>query len=152
MRILLDTNVLLRMGDHIHPMNKRTCDATALLQTQGHELVLTPQILYEYWVAATRPVENNGLGLSVSIANNDISLWLKILPLLTESNNLFERWRELVTAYEVRGKNAHDARIVAAMQHHGITALLTYNQADFLRFSTIKAITPNEVLSGKFTV
>jgi predicted nucleic acid-binding protein len=47
----------------------------------------------------------------------------------------------------VLGKNAHDARLVAAMNVHGVTHLLTFNAADFRRFTTIQVMTPAAVLS-----
>jgi predicted nucleic acid-binding protein len=48
----------------------------------------------------------------------------------------------------VKGKNAHDARLVAAMQRHGLTRLLTFNKPDFMRFPGINVYSPAEVLAG----
>ena len=45
-----------------------------------------------------------------------------------------------MTAYEIVGKRAHDARLVAAMVRHGITHLLTFREQDFARFSEIAVI------------
>ena len=41
---------------------------------------------------------------------------------------LFPQWRALVTQHGVMGKNAHDARIAAAMKAGGITDLVTFNK------------------------
>jgi hypothetical protein len=38
--------------------------------------------------------------------------------------------------------NAHDARLVAAMIVHGVTHLLTFNGADFARYSGIRITDP----------
>jgi predicted nucleic acid-binding protein len=43
----------------------------------------------------------------------------------------------------VRGKNAHDARLVAAMLVHGLTHVLTFNGKDFARFGEIAVIPPD---------
>jgi predicted nucleic acid-binding protein len=43
----------------------------------------------------------------------------------------------LVRQYQIRGKQIHDANIVAVMLTHGIHRLATYNQADFQRFGEI---------------
>jgi|GEM_PF-2113909 len=54
----------------------------------------------------------------------------------------------LVTVHTVKRKTSHDARLVAAMQRHDVTHLLTFNRQDFLRFTEITTVTPPEVLSG----
>jgi predicted nucleic acid-binding protein len=51
----------------------------------------------------------------------------------------------LVNKYSVHGKNAHDARLVAAMMRHGVKHLLIFNTADFERFEEISLIHPQEV-------
>jgi len=45
--------------------------------------------------------------------------------------------RVLVQRYEIRGKQIHDANIVAVMLTHGVHRLSTYNQRDFLQFDEI---------------
>ena len=57
MRILLDTNVLLGIADKSHVMHQEAVDAVELLDERGHECVIVPQVIYEYWVVATRPLE-----------------------------------------------------------------------------------------------
>ena len=68
-----------------------------------------------------------------------------LFPLYRDERGIFDRWEELVTRHEVKGKKAHDARIVAAMLHHNLTHLLTFNDADFKRFTEITVCTPSEV-------
>jgi hypothetical protein len=46
------------------------------------------------------------------------------------------------------GKNAHDARLVAAMIIHGIERLSTFNVADFRRYREITAISPDSVVGS----
>jgi hypothetical protein len=48
----------------------------------------------------------------------------------------------------VVGKNAHDARLVAAMNVHGLTQLLTFNNQDFQRYPGISVVTPDDVLKA----
>jgi predicted nucleic acid-binding protein len=57
-------------------------------------------------------------------------------------------WERLVTLHHVTGKNAHDARLVAAMVVHGITHLLTFNTADFVRFPGVMALDPASVAAS----
>jgi hypothetical protein len=43
---------------------------------------------------------------------------------------------------QVTGRNAHDARLVAAMTVHVVTHLLTVNTADFARYLGVTALEP----------
>lgn len=45
MRILLDTNVLLRSAKQDHPQYQVSVDASELLRQRGHELLIVPQVL-----------------------------------------------------------------------------------------------------------
>ena len=50
--------------------------------------------------------------------------------------------------YNVQGKQAHDTRLVAAMERHGVRYLLTFNTSDFARFPKIVAHSPAEIMTG----
>jgi predicted nucleic acid-binding protein len=149
MRFLLDTNLLLRLGDTAHPMHANSRLAVKWLHSYAHQCVIVPQNLYEYWVVATRPCENNGLGMSTVDADAAVSRWLTIFRLLLDERGIFPNWQHLVSTNDVKGKNAHDARLVAAMQRHRVANLLTFNKADFSRFGDIAVFTPTEILDGK---
>jgi hypothetical protein len=66
---------------------------------------------------------------------------------LRDERRVFDLWLDLVERYNVEGKSAHDARLVAAMQHHSVSNLLTINKADFSRYP-LTVLTPMEVVSG----
>ncbi len=51
--------------------------------------------------------------------------------------------------YQVSGKNAHDARLVAAMMVHGISRILTFNVGDFMRYAGIAVLDPQQVLASR---
>lgn len=146
-RYLLDTNVVMRF---CNPSNVQHClstDAISRLLTQKDECFLTAQILVEFWVVATRPVEVNGLGWTVEQTRITIDQLLDRFPLLEESSQIFPNWLNLVTTSRVMGKRTHDARIVAAMLANGITHLLTFNPSDFAITSSITIIRPQELVS-----
>ena len=65
---------------------------------------------------------------------------------LPEHPQAYQRWKQLVTAHEVRGKTTHDARIVAQMMAHGIGSLVTFNIGDFSRYTDIATMTPEQAL------
>lgn len=45
MRVLIDTNVLLRIADDSHVFHRTAADAVRLLGTQGHKLFIVPQVI-----------------------------------------------------------------------------------------------------------
>ena len=51
----------------------------------------------------------------------------------------------IVDQHKVIGRQAHDARLVAAMKVHNVTHLLTFNPDDFKRFSEITVVNPQDV-------
>ena len=149
MRILIDTNVLCRLVEAGHSQHDVADGAVMQLLTAGHELCVVPQVIYEYWVVATRPRENNGLGMPASLVDSAIDRTLEVFTMLLDERGVFANWRSLVRTYEVKGKAAHDARLVAAMNRHGITLLLTFNADDFARFEQLSVRTPATVLSDR---
>lgn len=54
MRILLDTNILLRSVEPRHAHHQVSVEAIDLLRQRGHEMVVVPQVLYEFWSVSTR--------------------------------------------------------------------------------------------------
>jgi predicted nucleic acid-binding protein len=84
----------------------------------------------------------NGLGLPVSRVAAELIRLKSIFPLLSDTASIFGEWERLVTAHQVVGKHAHDARIVAAMKLHGISHLLTFNKGDFSRYPGVTALDP----------
>jgi predicted nucleic acid-binding protein len=149
MTLIVVTNILLRL-DHIgHPHRPTAQAAIERLIDEQQTLRTVPQVLYEYWVVATRPVDANGLGFSVPDAQRMLTDHKELFPPLRDERGILERWEDLVNAHLVHGKSAHDARLVAAMLRHGLTQLVTFNDSDFARFTEITAVTPNSILAGK---
>lgn len=141
MLVLVDTNVLLRLREPQHEHHAQAVRALRSLQQADCELCLVPQVHYEFWVAATRPLAANGLGLTSAEADAELERFGQpLFRFFRDERTVYDRWRELVTRYIVQGKKAHDARLVAAMQRHGITRILTFNPTDFTRFSSIEVL------------
>ena len=148
--ILVDTNVLLRIADPVAADCLPARTANRALRARGRILVITPQNLYEFWAVATRPAGKpphgpNGLGMSANRADQWLGYVLRTFALMPAPPDLHIRWRALVRTYNVTGIKAHDARLVAAMQAHNITDLLTFNAQDFKRFSGISLLNPRAI-------
>jgi predicted nucleic acid-binding protein len=147
MRILVDTNVLLRLVHAGHPQQAEAEQAVRRLVRDHHELRSVPQVLYEFWVVATRPADRNGLGFSATNVSGQLATWRSLFPTLRDERGILERWQSLVDSLSVVGKSAHDARLVAAMERHGLTHLLTFNLPDFRRYSSIQLLEPAAVIA-----
>jgi hypothetical protein len=107
-----------------------------LIHRLGNGAIVS-QCLYEYWVVATRPKAANRLGRMTPEVEQDLALITGIFVLLPDDEKIFSIWKSLVVTHAVSGKSAHDTRIVAAMQVHGVHDLLTFNVRDFRRYSSV---------------
>ena len=142
---LVDTNVLLRMSDSTSSMNLLAGQTAAQLLEQNNELLITSQVIIEFWVVATRPVNVNGLGWDVEQTHNEVQQILNQFPQLEEKPDIFPYWLDLVTRYQLQGKRVHDARLVAVMLAHDVTHLLTFNPTDFKLIAEISVVTPQDI-------
>lgn len=66
MSYALDTNILARSVEPDHPMHGPANLAIETLSARSESICVMAQSLYEFWVIATRPREQNGLGRSRS--------------------------------------------------------------------------------------
>jgi predicted nucleic acid-binding protein len=148
MNTLVDTNILARSASPDHHQHTLAQDAVRVLLKQGERLCIVPQVLYEFWTVATRPVSQNGLGKSVAEARADVAHFKRLLRFYRDERAIFEQWEILCDLYNVQGKAAHDARLAAAMLRHRMDAILTFNASDFSRYADIKIITPVEAINS----
>jgi predicted nucleic acid-binding protein len=145
--VLVDTSALLRTLQPGHPQREIVRSAIKILTARGKDLRIVPQNLIELWVVATRPVEQNGLGMAPSAAASELTRLKSMFDLLPETPAIYGAWERLVIQHQVYGKPAHDARLVAAMYVHGLTAILTFDKAGFSRYPGIKVVNPADVVS-----
>jgi predicted nucleic acid-binding protein len=135
---LVDTNILLRMTRRSDPQH---LVVDAALETA---LCYTHQNVAELWNAMTRPLNRNGLGLTVTEAEREVLAIEAGMALLPDNEAVYHEWRRIVVRHGVLGAQVHDARLAAAMYVHGVGHILTLNPADFKRFGGIRAVNPNE--------
>ena len=144
MAVLTDTNIFLRLLQPHHPHCRIAGQALDFLRAREEVLNITSQNLVELWAAATRPFAENGLGLTVEQATKELEQIKRFWGLLPDVP-LYEEWERVVKMHRVSGRNAHDARLVAAMHVHGIEKILTFNVKDFIRFGDITVLDPASV-------
>lgn len=122
--------------------------SVSTLATRRDELYIVAQHLFEFWAVATRPLIDNGLGLTVSEAEQELTKLKTLFTTLPDNADILPAWEQLVVKRQVSGKPSHDARLVAAMLVHGVTHLLTFNDGDFKRYSEIIVVNPQDVVQG----
>ena len=143
---LIDTNVLLGA---VHTEDSRYSivqAAVSKLWTNDDQLQTASQNFAEFWNVSTRPKDLNGFGQTPLETNPLLQELERLFPLLPDSPEVYPTWKRLVVQYGVSGKEVHDARLVAAMIHHKVTHILTFNTTDFTRYTPegIAAVNPSD--------
>lgn len=135
--VVVDTNVLLAATDRSRAAH---ATATAFLNNDERRLALTPQIVREYLVVSTRPVEVNGFGLAGADAVANVKQFLDDMVLLSEDAVTTAGLVDLIGDYAVAGKQVHDANVVAVALAHGASAIVSDGVRHFARFDDLIAI------------
>ncbi|MGC8785743.1 MAG: type II toxin-antitoxin system VapC family toxin, partial [Armatimonadota bacterium] len=126
MDVFIDSSVLVRLKDPSVPLRHLAERAIEHLDAQGFHLLLSAQVLMEYWAVATRPsTARGGLGLTAEEAVSDVEAYRTWFATVREDERFFSIWWRIVQDYRVLGRQVWDARIAAIMQLHGIKHLLT---------------------------
>jgi predicted nucleic acid-binding protein len=142
MKILLDTNILLRLTQK---SSEHHLVATACFQRlgdSGHTFCIGSQSVAEFLAVATRPQANQGLGMSPTEAEASLSSLTSALEFLYDSPDVVAELRRLVVGYNVIGKSIHDAKLVAAMVTNQVKQIVTFNVRDFARYKEITIVDP----------
>lgn len=142
---LLDTNVLLRLYQPNSPEFSSIRRAVNSLHRANVALYYLSQNIIEFWNVSTRPIAQNGYGLSPTETNEVATQIEKAFILLPDVEAIHDEWRRLVFAYGVSGTKVHDARIVAAMIVHRVSHILTLDGSDFERYSEIVIVAPQNI-------
>lgn len=144
---LVDTNILLRILHRTDPRHAIVRGAIRILRTNSHELQATSQNFIEFWNASTRPITNNGFGLTSTETAGLLRIAERLFPLLPDAPAIYPEWRRLVVEYSVSGVQVYDTRLAASMLVHHVTHILTFNTSDFARYAPegIVAVDPTTV-------
>lgn len=141
--IMVDTNVLLSASNKARPDHEASLRVFSRTLEQGIHAAVCGQILREYLVAATRPTEGNGLGMTANEALKNVAWFRSRLVYFEEPEAVHYELCALIEASGVSGKRIHDANIVALMRYAGIKAIITNNADDFRSFGNITVIEPS---------
>lgn len=131
---MLDTNVLLTATDEGRAEHSQALLIFTDWAARGTTLYASGQIMREYLAVATRPGDQNGLGLKQTDAIANVRVLRTRITLLAEDARVADRLLDLMDQVRCGGKKVHDANVVATMLVHGIDSLVTINMTDFAGF------------------
>jgi predicted nucleic acid-binding protein len=104
MRVLVDTNILLRSAQPTHPLCAQATYAVSKLIWQKDAVFFCSQNIAEFWNVATRPADLNGLGLSHKEVLQEVSSIERLLTLLPDIPAIYPAWKEIVADNKVQGR------------------------------------------------
>ena len=136
----IDTDVLLAACDESREAHTRSLELLEDGLSGKRSLFASGQVLREFLVVATRPVDANGLGMKAADALANLAEFVRCVRLLDETEAVSWDLRDLVRKHGLRGKRIHDANIAATLRAHGLQHLATNNPSDFKIFSGIAVI------------
>ena len=143
-RVLVDTNVLVYAADTNSPFH----DASKQLRDRGFRgeirLVVTPQILMEFFAVVTSP-RRVTLSRSSEEACEEVEKYVRAdhIQKIYPDSAALERTLGLLKRYsQVTRQDIFDLFLAATMLANGITQIYTYNQEHFTRFEGIEVLTP----------
>jgi len=147
--ILVDSNVLVRLAAKTDPQYSLVNAAVIKLVREQQRLAYALQNVAEAWVVLTRPVTSRGgFGFTYEKAKKYRERLHCSLIFLDDQPAVYANWMNLIDQYKIVGVNAHEARLVATMQVHGVTKILTFNVNDFKRYHHLDVLTPQGVLDS----
>ena len=111
MRVLVDTNILLRSAQPNHPLCPQATHAVSKLLRQKDAVFFCSQNIAEFWNVATRPVGLNGLGFSQDEALQEVSSIEQSLTLLPDVPAIYTAWKRIVHNHKSRASGCmmHDS-------------------------------------------
>lgn len=139
--VFVDTNLLIHANNEESPFQQETRQRLLDLAADGCPLWISRQVLREYAAVLSRLMnEKNAFNGPVIVA--DLQRFEREFLVADDNTAVSAQLQELIVSHAVKGKQTHDANVVATMLVHGITRLLTHNEKDFRRYLPLIEILP----------
>ena len=133
--VFIDTNVLVYANQQNSQHHEKARSLLASAERDGAVLWISRQVLREYLASVTR-VQGSEPALPTAVALERVRFFAIRFNVAEDGPNVFHELTELLAQVPTGGRQVHDANLVATMLAHGLTRLLTFNVADFRRFSS----------------
>jgi predicted nucleic acid-binding protein len=140
-KAFVDTNILLRAFNANLSLHIEASALVFGMFDSGVELWINRQVIREFLVQSTHP-QTFSPQRPISQVLEQLQLIRNSIRVADETEEVTTRLLELLRDYPTRGKQVHDANIVATMLVNGVDTLLTMNVADFRRFEGVIRLVP----------
>ena len=137
----IDTNLLVYAVSSDSPFYLSARKILEQKLKDEYELWISRQVIREYLVVMSRS-EILLQRQSMEDVIRDFKKVIKSFSIANDTMNVTEKLYQLIEKYDVKGKNIHDANVVATMLVNGIQEIITHNIKDFRRFEPEISITP----------
>jgi len=131
--VFLDTGVLVHASATGSPFFQRARDVLRRVEKTGTAAWISRQVLREFLAVVTRP-QTFSAPVPPEVAAEGAAALEARFSVAEDGPAVTTCLLEIIVRYGVRGRQTHDANIVATMMTYGIGRLLTLNPADFPRF------------------
>jgi predicted nucleic acid-binding protein len=137
----IDTNVLIYASRERAPQHELAIEMLRRVAHEGGPTWVSRQVIREYLASVTRPQPSEP-ALTPEQATADVRRLMRSFFVADESEAVTDHLIDLARRFGVKGRQIHDANIVATMLANGIHRLLTFNLADFRRFEPTIVLEP----------
>lgn len=142
--VFVDTNVLLRAFHSAFPEHERVRALFDRLLDEEHDLWISRQVIREYLVQVTHP-RTFVSPLTLEQVLHQLAAFETLFDIADDTHEVTAHLLALLQTYQIRGKQIHDANIVATMHAYNLSTLLTLNVDDFQRFADRMTILTPEI-------
>jgi predicted nucleic acid-binding protein len=140
--VFLDTNIVLRAFHSTLSGHERVKVLFDQMIDEENEMWISRQVIREYLVQLTHP-RTFDPPLEIGQVMAHLAQVEGLFRVADDTQAVTAHLKMLLQTYPTRGKQIHDANIVATMLANGIDTLLTLNLDDFRRFEDrITILTP----------
>ena len=134
--MFIDTNVLVNSRVPGAPHHDAARAGLERAFRDPEPLRVSRQVIREYLAVVTRP-QTWPVAITREEALEDVSRLIRTFQVLEDGSAVTELLIELCRDIPAGGRQIHDANIVATMLARGEGRLLTFNTADFRRYSEL---------------
>jgi predicted nucleic acid-binding protein len=131
--VFVDTNILLRAFHSTFPEHEGVRTLVDQLLNEDCELWISRQVIREYLVQVTHP-NTFSPPLTIDQVIRQLAQIEALFRIADDTHDVTAHLLVLLQTVPTRGKQIHDANIVATMRANAIDTLLTPNHDDFRRF------------------
>ena len=132
--MFIDTNVLVQSRSIKAPEYFLARAMLVRASAETDPLRISRQVMREYLAVVTRP-QSWSAPVAMTDALDDLDRLIRAFDILEDGPEVTDTLISLCREVPVGGRQIHDANIVATMLAHGERRLLTFNTADFRKYS-----------------